>query len=246
MVSYYLNGNSDVEIVYTENERYSFPVHNHISTYTIGLVLDGRVCLHRKNRSADYGENQFFVIPPYEPHGVSADAPYTMISVSINADLVRRRRDITAIVLNVADSLVSKDRIPPACLPILKKAMDTLCLHGMPDHGCDDPIRRAKEAIEAIPQRNVTIDQLSQSAFMSKYHFIREFKRQVGLTPHSFQIQNRIRRARRILREDRRASMTQVALATGFYDQSHFIKSFTRAAGVSPSQYTGAQHRVDA
>ena len=234
-----------MEIVYTENERYSFPEHNHISTYTIGVIAAGNVDLCRRNQSVQYRENQFFIIPPYEPHSITADAPYTMVSISVKADLVRRPEEASLIISGFTGALAEKGVIPPSSLHVLENAMDTLFRLGVSEYGCDASIRPAKEIIEGMPQAYVTVDQLSQSVFMSKYNFIREFKRQVGLTPHSFQIQNRIRKAQRLLSGNSRASVTQVALATGFYDQSHFIKSFKRLVGVSPSRYAGAQVRID-
>ncbi len=40
---------------------------------------------------------------------------------------------------------------------------------------------------------------MAQNTFISKYHFIRNFKTEIGLTPHQFQIQNRIRKAQRLI-----------------------------------------------
>ena len=62
---------------------------------------------------------------------------------------------------------------------------------------------------------------MAKNALLSKYHFIRNFKAEVGLTPHQFQIQNRIRKAQRLIHKT--DTITEVALATGFCNQSHFI-----------------------
>lgn len=63
---------------------------------------------------------------------------------------------------------------------------------------------------------------MADATFMSKYNLIRIFKHEVGLTPHQFLLQNRIRKAQRLLETS--ATITEVALATGFCDQSHFIR----------------------
>ena len=84
----------------------------------------------------------------------------------------------------------------------------------------------------------LSIDEMAQSLYISKYHFIRSFKQAVGLTPHQFQIQNRIRKAQHMLSNaDSITSMTEVALTTGFCDQSHFIKHFERYVGLTPAVY---------
>ena len=64
---------------------------------------------------------------------------------------------------------------------------------------------------------------------------IRSLKAEVGLTPHQFQIQNRIRKAQRLIREAN--TITKVALTTGFCDQSHFIKQFKKYVGLPPLAY---------
>ena len=76
---------------------------------------------------------------------------------------------------------------------------------------------------------------MAKNAFISKYHFIRTFKAEAGLTPHQFQLQNRIRKAKRLMLESK--TMTEVALTTGFCDQSHFIRLFERYVGLTPSAY---------
>ena len=81
--------------------------------------------------------------------------------------------------------------------------------------------------------------------FHRKYHFIRSFKAEVGLTPHQFQIQNRIRKAQRLIHETN--TITEVALTTGFCDQSHFIKQFEKYVGLPPLTYkssSGIIHKI--
>ena len=67
------------------------------------------------------------------------------------------------------------------------------------------------------------------------HHFIRNFKQETGLTPHQFQLQNRIRKAQHLLSGS--DTITEVAMTTGFCDQSHFIKQFEKIVGLTPSDY---------
>ena len=77
----------------------------------------------------------------------------------------------------------------------------------------------------------LSIDEMARSSYISKYHFIRSFKKAVGLTPHQFQIQNRVRKAQQMLKYV--DNITEVALTTVFCDQSHFIKQFERYVGLT-------------
>ncbi len=83
---------------------------------------------------------------------------------------------------------------------------------------------------------------MAKNAFLSKYHFIRNFKAEVGLTPHQFQIQNRIRKAQRLIHKT--DTITEVALATDFCDQSHFIKEFKKQIGLTPLTYKQASRTI--
>ena len=56
------------------------------------------------------------------------------------------------------------------------------------------------------------------------------------MTPHQYLVRARLRRAARLLAEDER-SITDVALAVGFADLSNFVRTFRRAAGVSPGRF---------
>jgi AraC family transcriptional regulator len=62
---------------------------------------------------------------------------------------------------------------------------------------------------------------------------LRTFSRVLGVTPHQYLIRSRLRHAARLLAEDER-SITEVAFDVGFGDLSNFVRTFHRAAGVSP------------
>ncbi len=102
-------------------------------------------------------------------------------------------------------------------------------------------VRRARELIEDRVNENVNLDELSTVAELSPYHLIRVFKRDVGLTPFAYQTQCRIERARAMLR--RGLAPANVARQCGFYDQSHFSRTFKGRVGVSPGRYACAARR---
>ncbi|MFQ6572620.1 helix-turn-helix domain-containing protein [Pseudomonas sp. UM16] len=87
----------------------------------------------------------------------------------------------------------------------------------------------------------VALDQLAQAAQMSKFHFVRCFKKATGLGPLQYHMQLRLIEARRRLRAG--AHPREVALALGFYDQSHFINAFGRVMGTTPQAYSATFRR---
>jgi len=102
---------------------------------------------------------------------------------------------------------------------------------GNDDHG----VRRAKLFLEEHYADRVSIHDLAKLACLSPYHFNRSFCRKVGLPPHAYQLQLRIAHAKGFLRLGH--SVSDTACFVGFFDQSHFVHSFKRSTGVTPSQY---------
>lgn len=238
-VIYFHSKTYEIEIIYCKDCKITYPEHNHVSNYVIGLVLNGKIQLTHLNEQKHIDKNEFFIIPPYEPHMIEPSyGRYTIMTVCISTGFVSEYDLDSAlpILQELADSLLIKELIMQEQLAAFSSAIDLLFLSII---STEEPLREeilyARNCLEQIPENAISIEQLSQNLFISKYHFIREFKRNVGLTPHRFQIQNRIRKAQHLLAEKR--NIAEVALATGFYDQSHFIKCFKKLVGVTPSEY---------
>jgi AraC-like DNA-binding protein len=92
-----------------------------------------------------------------------------------------------------------------------------------------------KDFLTAHFADNISLCQLSDLAHMSAFHLLRIFQKQVGLSPHAFQTQLRIEKAKQLISQQE--TLTHIGVQVGFYDQSHFIKTFKSLVGVTPSQY---------
>jgi AraC family transcriptional regulator len=93
--------------------------------------------------------------------------------------------------------------------------------------------------IEASSHEDVDLDRTARAAGMSPYHLLRTFARVLGITPHQYLIRARLRHAARLL-TDEGSTVTQIAGAVGFADLSNFIRTFGKAAGMSPQQFRHA------
>jgi AraC family transcriptional regulator len=96
--------------------------------------------------------------------------------------------------------------------------------------------RRVIEYVEANLGRAVTLRELADVAELSTHHFVRMFKRSLGLTPYQYLIERRVDRAKELLRS-KPASLAQVGLSTGFGSQSHFTSTFHRVVGATPAEF---------
>lgn len=83
--------------------------------------------------------------------------------------------------------------------------------------------------------QTITLDELSKIAGLSKYHFLRSFTRQKGISPYSYLEAIRIGNAKMLL--EKGVPPMEVAYSTGFGDQSHFTNFFKKLIGLTPKQY---------
>ncbi len=98
-------------------------------------------------------------------------------------------------------------------------------------------ILRACEYLRAHCRRDVSLKELADVVGLSRFHFCRLFRQQVGVSAGAYQLQLRLTEAKKMMIKGR--SLAEVAIATGFYDQSHFSRHFKRYVGTTPAKYTG-------
>jgi AraC-like DNA-binding protein len=102
--------------------------------------------------------------------------------------------------------------------------------------------RRAVEAalwIDANSSREIELEDAARQADLSPFHFLRLFSGVLGVTPHQYLVRSRLRHAARLLADDDIA-VTNIAYDVGFGDLSNFVRTFHRAAGVSPTKFRQA------
>jgi transcriptional regulator GlxA family with amidase domain len=97
-------------------------------------------------------------------------------------------------------------------------------------------LRRVREFIEANLAENISIRAMAAIVGLSMFHFARAFKQSEGLTPHEYLVQCRVRRAQELL-VSTNWSLSEIAMASGFSDQSHCTRRFREHVGVTPSGY---------
>jgi AraC family transcriptional regulator len=97
-------------------------------------------------------------------------------------------------------------------------------------------LHRVMEYIDSNLTAALRMEELAEIASLSEYRFAHNFKTATGISPHQYVINQRIERAKRILRETD-LSVVETAYSVGCQSLSRFNSLFRRQIGVTPSTY---------
>ena len=96
-------------------------------------------------------------------------------------------------------------------------------------------IMKAREFLAEDLTAKISLEDAARVAGLSRHHFLRVFKKQTGVPPHVFRTLHRVELARQLMRQG--MPFTEVALESGFSDQSHLVNKFRQFTGATPGQY---------
>ena len=100
---------------------------------------------------------------------------------------------------------------------------------------------RLKQALNCIHdhlgERNLTLSDVAQEIHISQYYFCRLFKKSLGVAPHQYIVQQRIEKAKLLLKRNGELSLADIAVQCGFSHQSHLNNCFRQATQITPNIY---------
>ena len=103
-------------------------------------------------------------------------------------------------------------------------------------------MREVAAYLEKNSQEEISLDVLSHDVGISKFHLLRRFRDEVGMTPHTYLAYVRITRAKKLL--EKGVAAAEVARQTGFRDYSTFFRTFRKLEGSFPTSSKGKEASV--
>ena len=100
----------------------------------------------------------------------------------------------------------------------------------------DFQLKSAIDYIRSNLDAQLSLENIAAELNLSHYYFCALFKQSMGVSPWQYVIKQRVERAKELLK-NRELSISEVALACGFSNQSHLNKHFRSATGIAPGSY---------
>jgi len=97
-------------------------------------------------------------------------------------------------------------------------------------------LRRVLEFAEEHLHTDIRLEQLAAEAGLSAFHFARLFRDSTGVTPHQYVLEQRIARAKFLLRLGKQ-TVAEIALDTGFSSATNFVRAFRARTGTTPGAW---------
>jgi AraC family transcriptional regulator len=97
-------------------------------------------------------------------------------------------------------------------------------------------LQQAIDYIQANLDQKLSLEAIAQQLNMSVYYFCELFKQSMGIALHKYVLQQRVERAKQLLKDEERA-IVDIALDCGFANQTHLNKHFRKFTGTTPKGY---------
>jgi len=228
-----------------------FPAAAHAGV-EIAWCTSGCVVYEIGSRAYELAAGSVVVVPEGVDHRTRLLPGTTATSVKLEADLVHEiqddtgrrlepglvpRSDVVArlgvILTEPARRARGGDPVDDVARALVRRLLEPAGEARAPRR--DPRIARALRAAEERIAEPLEIADLARAAGMSRYHFSRSFRAQLGVSPYQWLLQRRVEHAAALL--GRRHSVTEAAFEVGFSDLSRFARAFREHFGCAPSAF---------
>jgi AraC-like DNA-binding protein len=246
-------GKPQLELLHGRYKNFNFSRHFH-SVVSIGVVEQGPMTCHWEGKDYEAGPDTVILFNAGDVHapGGQSNRPWSFRMLYLGAhlatELLEHDRPFTK-------PFVAERHLAKAVLKTHRGFQDDVAMEAesslvsliaalQPYTGLKKPeavvgssqVRRAQEYIRQRCAQNISLQELATEIGISPFHLVRSFRKHCGVPPHVYLTQMRIEQAQALLRSG--VTIAEVAIQTGFVDQSHLTRHFKRFVGVTPGQYS--------
>ena len=220
-------------------------------------------CLDGKLKRYDHGNGLVDVIPAFINHWTNwnQEVEFSVIAIC-SAWLNHTTQELTGRDVELIPQVSIDDPVIQQLALALKTEIQTGCMSGrlygesvgtalaarlVWNYALSKPefkanglpqsqLARVTDYIKANLAQDLSILELATLTGMSNSHFSRSFKQSMGATPYQYLLQQRVERAKQLLRQQA-ISISDIALDCGFANQTHLTKVFRQVTGMTPKAY---------
>ncbi|MXQ54221.1 AraC family ligand binding domain-containing protein [Shimazuella alba] len=257
----YLDSDLNIEAYRFKGIMQKFPAHFH-EYYVIGFIEKGQRYLVCKGEEYIINPGDLLLFNPYDTHsceqidGKSLDyrcinvtpevmkkamleindnecLPCFQQNVLYHSEIVCNLRELH-LKISQGDSELKKEELFLYLLEELIQMHSDLTIHSSVSETSNE-IKTICNYLEENYTKTITLNDLSNLTGWSKFHLLRSFTKQKGISPYSYLETIRVNHAKKLLEQG--VKPIEVSFLTGFSDQSHLTKFFKRQVGLTPKQY---------
>lgn len=237
-----------------------FPNHFH-QYYVIGFIENGKRYLSCKNKEYTVEPGDLVLFNPGDNHtceqleGRALDyrciniqpeimgkaileitgkneLPYFTTTVDFHSELASQVRELHSMIMQEENEFRKEEIFFLLLEQLVQEHMKQM---SAPKTEQSMEVKAICGFLEKNYMENITLSELSSLTGLNKYYLIRSFTKQKGISPYSYLETIRIDKAKKLLEQG--VLPIDVALQTGFTDQSHFSNFFKKLIGLTPKQY---------
>lgn len=243
IIKFYEKGS--IEILYAQSSH-CFPLHSHES-FCVGAITKGTALFTINNEKCLLKESMAFIIPSNTGISITSNSEYNYITICFKNEFKKRVENIKfnkyflemnfPEEMSVLCDIFKENNDEEQFFNSILKLIDSAIEHDykLERNEPSEIILSVCEYINKNADQKFDLDNLARSFFLSKYHLIRIFKKEMGVTPNQYYIQAKMR----LIKSEifLVGSITDLAVDLNLSDQSHLCKLFKKQMGISIQDY---------
>ncbi|SHK27718.1 AraC-type DNA-binding protein [Clostridium cavendishii DSM 21758] len=243
IIKFYEKGS--VEILYGESSH-CFPLHSH-ECFCVGAITKGSALFTINNSKCLLKEPMLFILPSNTGISITTNSQYNYITICFKNELKKQIENLhfnkyfltlqsNDEILTLCDTFRENNDEIQLLTSILKLINNTITNNSLIEKNQpNETVLSICEYIKKNATENFDLDTLAKSFYLSKFHLIRIFKKEMGVTPYQYYIQSKMRVIRKEVFDVK--SETDLAVNLNLSDSSHLCKIFKRQMGISIQDY---------